>query len=233
MSILVPNGCIDLVSNADGQKACDAIQRQVALDFAPKWLQSDVIHYIGDSQTEKPQSGDRIVRIVKLSSDAGTLGSHWLDGAVPTGEVGVQTCKDDNVKWQSCLSHEILEMIGDPLATLCYQVGNLIWAGEVSDRVEDSDPTYIIDDVPVENFSLPSAFLEGSSGPWDFRGKCSSNIVLPNGYQLQVELGSGQWTQVTGALARKSKRVASETSRRAARMRRAGVKPSSLIVVPA
>lgn len=228
MVIYVPNACLDIVDNTTGQKWSDAIQRQVALDVAPEWNQAATIHYVGDSQTEKPSPGDGVIPIVRTSSDAGALGSHWLDAANPRGEVGAQTCIDDGVEISSCLSHEIIEMVGDALATLCFQIGREIWAAELSDRVEDSDDNYKIDGVLVENFSMRAAFIEGASGPWDFRKKCTSNVVLPNGYQLKFNLQTGLWEQETGTLARPSKHRAALSSRRASRIRRSGHDPLHL-----
>jgi hypothetical protein len=231
-TIWVPNSTLDLVDNATGQKWCDAIQRQLALDVAPHWPVAGafVLHYVGDSQTEKPAAGEGVIPIVRASSADGTLGSHWLDGANPRGEVGAQTCLDDNVSISSCLSHEIVEMAGDLWASLCFQVGSEIWADELSDRVENSDDSYTIDGILVENFSLPAAFLPDVGGPWDFRGKCTSNIVLPTGYQLKFNLQTGVWTQQTGTLARASKQRAAVSSRRASRILRAGHNPKALAI---
>lgn len=234
MRIVIVNACVSLVDNATAQKWCDAIQRQVANDFAPIWNESAVLHYIGDSTTEQPLPTDGVIRLVATSSTDGALGTHWLAGTQqPVGEVGAQTCLDDGVAISSCLSHEILECILDPMATAAMQVGKSMLALEACDRTEDSDSTYTIDGVSLENFSLPSAFLDGAPGPWDFRKKCSTNNVLANGYQLSVDLGSGTWTQITGALARRSKQKAGPSSRRASRMVRAGVDPASLVLVSA
>jgi hypothetical protein len=230
--IVVANGCSNLVDHATAQKWVNAIQRQVAIDFAPHWNASDVLHYAGDGLSTKPGPGDRIIRMVRDSTNVGTLGSHWFDSGVPTGECAVQTCIDDGVEPSSCLGHEILEMLADAYATLCFQIGRMMFAAEVCDRVEDTDRSYRIDGVLMENFSLPSAF-NGSSGPYDFRKKLDSNIIAPTGYQLQVDIGSGQWTQATGALARRSKRIAGATSRRAARIVRAGTKADKLVLVTA
>lgn len=228
--IVVANGCSNLVDHATAQKWCDAIQRQVALDFAPIWNVTSIIHYAGDGLSSKPGVGDYVIRIVKDSSSPGTLGSHWFQDGTPTGECAVQTCIDDGIEASSCLSHEILEIVLDPFATLAFQVGRFFQAAEVSDRVEDTDRNYRIDGVLVENFSRPSAF-NGSSGPYDFRKVLTSNVIADTGYQLQVDIGSGQWSQVTGALARRSKRKAGDASRRAARMVRAGADASKLVVV--
>lgn len=230
--IYVPNTALDIVDNATAQRWCDAIQRQIVGDVAPEWNQAAVIHYVGDSQVAKPQPGDGIVPIVRKSSNDGTLGSHWLDGDNPRGEVGAQTCLDDGVGIDPCLSHELIEMVYDALAVLCFQVGPEIWAAELCDRVEDSDDSYAIDGVHVENFSLRNAFLSGS-GPWDFRKKCASNVVLPTGYQLKFNLVTGQWEQQTGALARPSKHGAGLSSRRASRIRRSGHDVSKLVLAVA
>lgn len=232
MAIVVTNTCLDLVDNSTAQKWFNAIQRQVDSDLAPHWCQSSTIHYVGDSKTEKPGVADHVLRLVHASGEDGTLGSHWFESGRAVGEVGIQTCIDEDVPPEACASHEILEMTVDPSGTLCYQLGRLVLIAEICDRVESSDPDYKIDGVTVENFSLPSAFI-GTGGPWDFRRKCASNIVLPNGYQLQVDLGSGQWTQITGSRARRSKCAAKRGSRRAMRMLRAGADPSKLVLAAA
>ncbi len=232
--IVVVNGCPDLVDHATAQKWTAAIERQVAIDFAPLFpvpLAGAPMHYAGDGLSEKPDPSDYVIRIVKSSSEPGTLGSHWFQDGVPTGECAVQTCIDDSVEPSSCLSHEELEMLYDPFSTLAFQIGTFFLAAEVCDRCEDTDRDYRIDGVLVENFSRPSAF-NGTSGPYDFRKKLSGNVIAPTGYQLQVGIGTGQWSQVTGLLARRSKKHAGEASRRAARMKRAGVGASRLVVVP-
>ncbi len=231
--LLVANACLDLVDNQTGQRWCDALQRQIANDFAPLYERSCVVHYIGDSKTEHPESRDGLITLVRSSSDPGALGEHWIEGTRPIGEVGVQTCLDEDVRPARCLSHEGLETLADEYATACFQVGRLILAFEVCDRVEDSDNDYEIDGVAMENFSTPEAFLEGAPGPWDFRGRCPSNRVMPKGYQLFYDAKAAQWTQATGARARGSKHVATLNSRRAARLRRAGVDPKALVLVAA
>jgi len=228
--IAIANKAAGLLADADLAKWVAAIQRQLAGDFAPAWNQSAVLHLLAPG--EQPDKLDWIINMVAASSQEGALGSHWLAGQTPTGEIGVQTALDDGVTPSSVLSHEILEMVLDPDAAEAVQVGSLFLAREACDRVEASDPNYLIDGVQVENFSLPSAFT-GGPGPWDFRKVCSSNVVLPNGYQLQVDIGNGQWSQITGALARRSKQIAAPSSRRAIRMARAGADPSKLILVAA
>jgi hypothetical protein len=230
--LVVVNGCPELVGHATAQKWVDAIQRQVAIEFAPKWNITAILHYAGDGLSSKPGADDYVIRIVRSSSEPGTLGSHWLEGDRPTGECAIQTCLDEGIDPSSCLSHELLEMTLDPLALLAFQVGRCFQAAEPCDRVEDTDRGYRIDGVLVENFSLPAAF-DGARGPYDFRNKLSGNVIAPTGYQLQVDIGSGQWSQITGALARKSKRVAAGASRRAARMARAGASSASLVAVNA
>lgn len=235
MSIVIVNGCPELVDHATAQKWTAAIERQVAIDFAPLCpipLVGAPLHYAGDGLSEKPGPLDYVIRIVRSSSEPGTLGSHWFADGVPTGECAVETCRDDGVEPSSCLSHEVLEMLFDPYGTLAFQVGRFFLAAEVCDRVEDTDRDYRIDGVLVENFSRPSTF-NGGPGPYDFRKKLDTNIIAPTGYQLQVDIGSAQWSQVTGALARRSKRVAGASSRRAARMTRAGVEPAGLVLVAA
>ncbi len=232
LTICYRNECVGLLDHATAQKWVAAYQRQLVFDLAPRWNVSATLHYIGDSQIEKPGPTDGILTFVAKSSDPGALGAHWVEDSRPVGEIAIQSAIDDGVEPSTVGSHETTEATCDPMACDAVQVGRLFLAKEVADRVENSDPNYKIDGIAVENFSLPSAFY-GGPGPWDFRRICQSNIVLPNGYQLQVDAGSGLWTQVTGENARASKKKAGPSSRRALRMQRAGVAPWKLIVTPA
>lgn len=228
--IAIANKAAGIVSDGDLAKWVSAIQRQLAIDFADAWNLSAVLHLLAPG--EDPGEEDWLVNLVPVSSEVGALGCHYLDGQRPVAEVGVQTALDDGVTPSAVLSHEILEMVLDPDAAEAVQLGSLFLAREACDRVEDSDPGYEIDGVRLENFSLPSAFTDGP-GPWDFRKVCASNMVLPRGYQLQVDIGNGQWSQITGARARRSKQTAAPSSRRALRMRRAGADPAKLVLVSA
>lgn len=232
LTIYYRNYCPSLVDHPTAQKWVAAWQKWIDFDVAPEWNVASVLHYIGDSLIEKPGPRDGVINIVRYSSVDGALGAHWLDGQQPIGEIGVQTCIDDGVEPSSCGGHETGEMTVDPPASEARQQGRLFLSKELCDRVEGSDPDYKIDGVVMENFSTQSAFDDGP-GPWDFRRKCKSNIVLPNGYQLQLDAGTGEWQQVTGELARASKRSAGPSSRRAARMIRAGYDPKNLVLVAA
>jgi hypothetical protein len=229
--IVVVNLCVDLVDHATAQKWVNAWQRQVSCDFAPVWGKAAILHYAGDGASERPAPSDWVLRLVHISGLDGSLGSHWVADGRPVGEVGVQTCLDEGVEPPQCGSHEVLELVEDAPATRYFQAGKMMLADEVCDRIESSDSDYRIDGVLVENFSLPSAFVPDSGGPYDFRRRAPSNEILPSGYQQQVDISTGSWTQITGPLARKSKHVAGSGSRRAARMQRAGLPPQMLALV--
>jgi hypothetical protein len=223
----------NLLDHATGAKWVAAWQKWLLGDVCQHWPQAAAeLYYLGDSQSEIPGASDGVMNFVKLASSPGSLGRHWLVGSQPMGEIALQTSRDDGVDPTSVGAHETGEMALDPFGSLCIQVGNLFQAYELCDRVEDSDSSYTVDGFLMENFSLPAAFI-GGSGPWDFRGKCGSNIVLPAGYQLQLDIGANQWQQVTGDKARASKRVAGVNSRRGRRILMSGYDPAQLLVVPA
>lgn len=235
LTICIGNACVGLIDHATAQKWASAIQKKLTFDVAPIWNKSAVLHYIGDSQIEKPQPGNGLITLVDKGGTDGTLGSHWADQATgdPRGEVDVRAAMNDNVQPSQVLDHEGGEMTIDENAADATQVNNEFWCKEINDPVESSDPDYQIDGVLMENFVTPAFFRPGSSGPWDFRKKLTSALqVLPQGYQLKVALG-GDWSQITGALARKSKCVAAPGSRRALRITRAGGDPSKLVLVAA
>jgi hypothetical protein len=228
LTIYIANKCPNLVDTATAQKWVDAWQRGVANDIAAKWNKGSILHYIGDS-ADTGTDDDGLINIVERSSSPGTLGTHWWEKR-PLGEIAVLDCQDDKVEPSSCGFHEVGEMTVDAPGNLCFQVGDEIWAAEIHDRVEASDPTYQIDGVTLENFSLPAAFEPGADGPYDFRGKLTTNTLTDAGYQLIIKLGTAQWEQQTSVLARRSKWVAKGTSRRSARMLRAGADPKTLLV---
>lgn len=229
LTICISNECPGL-DHALAQRWVAAWQRQVTLDLAPIWNVSSLLHYIGDSKTEKPGPVDGLIKLVQFSSVDGALGAHWWEGGRPVGEVGVQTAIDNHVEPTEVGCHEVDELTVDPLGVECVQQGRVVLMKETSDRVSHTTPDYKINGFVMENFSRPSAFIDGA-WPFDFRKTLAKNVVADTGYQLQIDLGTTEWQMLTGARAAQFKKIAAPGSRAAARMMRAGADPSRLKII--
>ena len=99
--------------------------------------------------------------------------------------------------WTSIASHEILEMLADPMCCRAAQAPDgRFWALEVCDAVEQD--LYKIDDVMVSNFVLPT-YLEPPrkvTGKLDHLGLLKKPYeIRPGGYGQYFEPGRG-WQQV-------------------------------------
>lgn len=200
-----------LASDEHIAQAVAAIQKQVDFDFGPLWNCYASLRAV--PRGTGVSASEWLIEVLDHSDQQGALGYH-LDEGTPRGIVGVAECEKEGIPWSSCLSHEILEMLADPWAQLCYQVGSAVYSLEVCDATEAQG--YVIDGVVVENFVLPDWFRPGSSGPWDKRGLLDGPLtMLQGGYSSTAELG--QWDQHNSELVRASKKMPSMHSRRGRR----------------
>jgi hypothetical protein len=183
--------CSTLVTDAEVTRVCRALQRQVDEHFAPVWNVTAVI--APSAKTIKPLPGAWIIRIFDRCDESGALGYHSDENndGVPDGVVGIQDDIDDGVPWSSTASHEVLEMLADPEAIRCIQVGTRVYALEVCDVPEAQ--SYDIDGVAVSNFVFPSYWSRGK-GPWDHLGKLKGPCPLigPGGYASYATIGNWQ-----------------------------------------
>jgi hypothetical protein len=128
-------------------------------------------------------------------------------------------CKSDGVTWSSTLSHEILELAGDPPASLAAETADgTFYAWEASDPVEAQN--YDLDGIEVSNFVLPLAFFHGYGSRYDYRSVLTApRTVAPGGYQLVRRPGE-QWSQINGSRVRAAKTAPARWTRRGQRMER-------------
>jgi len=89
------------------------------------------------------------------------------------------------------ISHEVLETNGDEGANL--------WAtrqdGQTADARENCDWTQNVcysasNGVSVTNFLLPSAWIPGAAGPWDYMKVMKSQYDMSNGYGIKATVGN-------------------------------------------
>jgi hypothetical protein len=206
-----------LVADDDARDAMHAIQRQITEHLRPAW-EAATVDLVYVPKGGSPPDNAWTVNLVDVCDAKHTDGYHEFDGK-PSGVVGVKTSTDDHTPWSSTLSHEVLELIVDPWATVCIQVGNTVMALEICDPVEGQP--YEIDGVKVEDFVLPAYYRPGARGPWNFNqdAPLSGPVTLgPGGYQSSSSLGD--WRQQNAKLARAAKLTMNPVSRRGRRVLR-------------
>ncbi len=207
--ILVVNNS-QLLTVADIAPAIAAINQQIVRDFTPAWGVAGLVHF-GDTP-----AGAWQFSLQDTIDQKNDLGYHVDENGIVSAIIDVGACKAYNDDWRTCLGHEVLEALADPLCTR--MAPNGIDLVEVCDPVElDS---YTIDSVPVTNFVLPSYFGFNNSAPYDHLGRLGgpAPLLLPGGYSMR--LVSGQWETKFGEEA-KGYMAMRQNGRRAWRMRNA------------
>jgi hypothetical protein len=180
-----------------------ALQKQVSNDFAPVWGIDATLTFVAKGQKPNPQSWWLV--LLDDSDQAGALGYHDLtDQGYPMGKVFCKTDLDNGSSWSCTVSHELLEMLGDPDINLCalYQDGrnSLLYSYEVCDACEDDSFGYMIDGVLVSDFVYPSWFSPAAAASqYDKQGKITQPLqLLAGGYISVLNLNSNLgWQQLT------------------------------------
>jgi hypothetical protein len=198
-----------VVTDAEVQTAMAAAQIQIDRDFAPIWGLSANLVFV--PKIKRPDVNAWVMQVLDTSDQAGALGYHTMTNAdMPVGKI---FCKDDqkyNLSWTVTLTHELLEMLGDPYidTTVFVQdsdtTGNLI-AYENCDPVEDDSLGYLINGVLVTDFVLPAYFESGrapKSTKFDFKGVLTDPLSIASGGYISifpVNPTTKGWSQQTGA----------------------------------
>ncbi|MGH6894258.1 MAG: hypothetical protein ACREEP_18585 [Dongiaceae bacterium] len=202
MIISIVNHTNGQVSDEDLLVAIRAINRQIAEDFEPYWSLGATLRLEGRSQKQPEKTtildmrGDAILYLWDKTDVDGALGYHDQNArGIPYGFVFTDISKKLGEPWSVTLSHEALELIGDPDVNLLVMGPHptkpnktvFHWY-EMSDAVQDE--TYKIDGIEVSNFVLPLYFT-GSDEPGgrndflghSFKGKTLNSFgVNPGGY---------------------------------------------------
>ncbi len=198
------------LADTDLQKAVRAINRQLEEDFYPHWqfgarLRLDSAGRVPTQRDRKidlptlpGRRGDAVIYIVDKPTMAATEGYHDDNNAdVPFGFVFLNACGDGADDWTVALSHEAIELVGDPLSNLLVQGPHpkdrrhlVFHQFELCDAV--SGEYYEIEGVKVQNFVLPGWFerkvVVGARN--DFLGRAEPGeslapfTVAPGGYLM-------------------------------------------------
>jgi hypothetical protein len=202
------------IAQKDFRAAVAAIGKQVTQHFKPEWGVGATLKAIalplGAKKAPIQRDADAIIYLGDSSSDPntgvkGAYGYHDTNNKrIPYGFVYLDICKQSKEVWTSVLSHEVLELLGDPDAILTVSGPRpkhasgpkpKTVAGTVYYDLEICDPTqgdqYKIDEIVVSNFVGKRYFgMSGGSGKTNHLGLPLRPFgVRPNGY-LQFEQGS-------------------------------------------
>ena len=175
-----------------------ALQKQVDTDFGPAWHTGAQVDFVASAA--RPPADAWVVAVLDNSDQAGALGYHDLTPAgLPLGKVFAGTDRQYNQKVSVTLSHELLEMLGDPWMNLTAQSDDgKFYAWEACDAIEADQLGYDINGVTVSDFVTPHWFGHGA-GPVDFKQRVTTPFELAAGGYISVfDPASGQgWQQVT------------------------------------
>jgi hypothetical protein len=202
MIISVINHTAGQLSDIEVQQAIRAINRQIAEDFFPYWSLGATLRLEGksssspDAQDPADMRGDAVLYLWNETDVDGALGYHDRNNqGIPFGFVFTDLVASIGESWTVTLSHEALELIGDPEVNLLVMGPNpanpdttvFHWY-EMCDAVQAE--TYQIDGIDVSNFVLPLYFTGGDEmgGRNDFMSQVHGGSTLrsfgvnPGGY---------------------------------------------------
>lgn len=206
------------------QKVIRAINRQISEDFAPYWSFGATLRLEGavgkspDKQSLADLRGDAILYLWDKADVDDALGYHDTNfRGIPYGFIFTELCEQLGESWTVTLSHEALELIGDPQGNLLVQgphpeddTKEVFHWFEMCDAVQSQ--TYKLDGVEVANFVLPLYFTaeEQEGGRNDFLGILNKGKSLKSfgvsrgGYIGFYDPAEGQHTTYSAASDKKA-----------------------------
>jgi hypothetical protein len=219
-----------VMTDAQVQAVMAAVAAQVNQDFNRYW-DCGVISFafVPKTQAMDPKAWQFVV--ADDSPQAGAAGYHETgSGGGPIGYAFALTTQQAGMHPSVTISHEILEMLGDPYIDESSQWADipnaLFLAYETCDPVEDDQFGQIKDGILLSDFVFPSYFIQGSAGPWDLMRKLTGPwnpaTMLSGAYQSTWDPTNG-WQQIFPArkarLGRNLPVYASALSRRVRRLK--------------
>lgn len=165
------------ITDADVEAAIVAFNTQITRDFAPAWGTPGTVFF-----GQGPE-GSWQFHLQDGLDQPGDLGYHDDGTGLPEARIDIRGARANGADWRTVVSHELLEALADPLCTRMSPDG--VTMLEVCDPVEQS--LYLIDDMPVSNFVLPSYFGFNSSARYDFNAQLTAGApaLLGGGYIMQ------------------------------------------------
>jgi hypothetical protein len=197
-----------VVSVQEFAQVVSALQVQLDRDVYPVWGITAHLTILAGKQNPTVNQWQLVV--LDHSDQADALGYHDVTvHGKPLGKVFAADDKKYGLSWSVTISHELIEMLGDPDINLCAfssdkgdgSVAQLV-AYELCDACEDDSLGYKIGDVLVSDFVLPEWFMTNvtpPSGFFDFGKHVTQPFQLLSGgyigvYNISTNTG---WTQLT------------------------------------
>lgn len=191
-------------SRPDMMRIAAALELQLYQHYAPFWQSSGVPVDVFGSLADVPEDASPLV-VLDDADTAGALGYHTLtpDGR-PYGKAFLApllanggTLTQGPNSLSVTLSHEALEMVGDPYTTFWGDANDgTETALELCDAVEGD--AYEVNGISVSNFLGPRWFRPGP-GPYDWLGRLQAPFTMTEGGYMIVRSASGDIRQVFGA----------------------------------
>jgi hypothetical protein len=206
IALVNPSTCL---TDTEIKKVIPALQIQITRDFAPAWgIDADLIFF--KKSTKIPADYWQLI-ILDNSDQAGALGYHDLTkSGMPIGKVFAKTDIDNDASWTNTMSHELLEMLGDPDINLAVFEQNTntsgrLYAYETCDACEDDSLGYKINGVLVSDFVFPSYFesFRKAGTQFDFCKHIKKSFeILKGGYLSVYDVKNGNgWQSISAAKA--------------------------------
>jgi len=189
-----------------------AIQVQIGRDVYPLWRFGADLRFVASAESVDDEEWQIV--LTDSAEEADYLGYHDEDAqGKPRGFVFIKTTLESGGNPSTTLSHEVLEMLGNPWLDACAMgptTSRRVVSYELCDPVEGDE--YEIDGVKVSNFVTPAYFDTEAQGPFDFLRRLKSAFALTEGGYLIVWNSRQGWHDVFAAKAR-TKQPRSRTSR--------------------
>jgi len=195
--IVLQNKSSKKISFSRLSEVAHALQVQIDRDFGPVWGVSAQVVALGPSEIVPKTAWP----ITIVNKPVGGLGIHLDKNGRPFAQV------KDTLDWTVTASHELLEMLVDPLGHRFVSAPDIdpeVSKHNVFYLVEVADPcemyTYSINGVDVSDFVTPDYYdVTPSSGAvFDFAGRLDSPLEVPNGgYLSWIDPADGRWHQKT------------------------------------
>jgi hypothetical protein len=193
--VVLLNQSSKTISTVDLKAAAKALQTQVERDLGPAWGVKAKVTALGKGAKVPAKAWP--IRIV--NKPVGGLGIHLDKGGKPYAQV------KDTADWTVTASHELLEMLVDPLGHRFINARDIApgtGGRRVNYLVEVGDPCemfgYKIGAVAVSDFILPDYYDPSAKGAVDFLGKLKGPLDVPaGGYISWIDPVDGRWHQKT------------------------------------
>lgn len=190
-----------VLTDAQVQAVIPALQKQVTNDFRAFYGIDATLEWLPHGAALTP--GWWQIVVLDDPDQAGALGYHELSSqGTPLSKVFAKLDIENKSSWTVTISHELLEMLGDPDINLCAQSDDgKIYAYEVCDPVESDELGYEIDGVLLSDFVTPKWFQPSAFGNvYSFKEHVSASFQLAKGGYISVFDPKRGWMQVEDRL---------------------------------